>query len=105
MAPTKQNRQAAFNDTFGCDPHEFKEMIERSPTFNATGPGMVIMSILSDCQELLATIPTDDRRAANLAEAVRKELNKAKFLIDAYKLGRPAEENTPENKPLCRSPH
>ena len=57
---------------FGMSREEIKEQYMQSITAHCCGLEMVVMGILSDCQEL-----TEMGRS----EAVRKQLNVAKFIL------------------------
>lgn len=68
-------------DAYGCDMDAFARSVETAPLFDVTGPGMAVMSVLSDAQELLAM---------GRAEEARQYINRAKFLIHHFNLGPPA---------------
>lgn len=63
-----ENQEAMF----GCDPEVM--LSEVSASFSTFGMGMVLMSMLSDVQELLQ---------AGMAEEARKGLNQLKYIIGA----------------------
>jgi len=60
---------------FGMSSEAVREQYMESLTVKISGLEMVVAGILSDCQELLAT---DTPRSRAM---VRKELNKAKFIL------------------------
>jgi hypothetical protein len=60
---------------FGCREAELKEAVEKSLTFQLSGPAMVAASMMSDAQEELA-------RGMN--EEARQTLNRAKFVLFEY---------------------
>jgi len=57
---------------YGCDPEIFVESMKSSPTFDITGKDGVIISLLSDVQELVSL---------NLAEKARQMLNLVKYIV------------------------
>jgi CCR4-NOT transcriptional regulation complex NOT5 subunit len=57
---------------YGCDIEEFKASVKQSLTYQFSGGGMVVASLMSDAQELMAR---DDVERASWA------LNKAKALL------------------------
>jgi len=57
---------------YGCDIETFKESVKNSITYRFSGGGMVVASLMSDAQELMAR---DDVERASWA------LNKAKALL------------------------
>jgi len=61
---------------YGMTEADIREQYMQSLTAKACGLEMVVMSILSDQQELMA-----GGASANAAEYVRKQLNVAKFIL------------------------
>ena len=65
---------------YGMSEQDIREQYIQSITAKMCGTEMVVMSILSDCQEMLAmknpTIPSP-----NTDEFVRKQMNVAKFIL------------------------
>jgi len=65
---------------FGMTQEDIREDYMNSLTARLSGLEMVVMGILSDCQEMIAmknpTIP-----APNTDERIRKQLNVAKFIL------------------------
>jgi hypothetical protein len=62
---------------YGMTAADIRSQYMESLTAKLSGQEMVVMSILSDCQELLSY--KDSHRATE--EAVRKQLNIAKFIL------------------------
>jgi hypothetical protein len=66
---------------FGCTATAFEAFIasvDASITKQVAGPGMVVMSLLSDAQEHMAHGDLDE---------ARQTINRAKYLISHYRLG------------------
>lgn len=65
---------------YGMTQDDIREQYMNSLTARLSGLEMVVMSILSDCQEMIAmknpTIP-----APNTDEFIRKQMNIAKFIL------------------------
>ncbi len=59
---------------FGVSVEDIRESYLNSLTAKLSGEEMVVMSILSDCQELLSFEETDKER-------IRKDLNIAKYIL------------------------
>ena len=57
---------------YGCNIETFTESVTESFTYKWSGGGMIVASMLSDAQELIAFGDT---------EGARKELNKVKALL------------------------
>lgn len=57
---------------YGCDIEAFTESVTESFTYKWSGGGMIVASMLSDAQELIAFGDT---------EGARKQLNKVKALL------------------------
>lgn len=68
---------------YGCTVAEMREAVESTITFKFSGPAMVAMSMMSDCQEMLAN---DDGGSYDLmlVEDVRQALNRAKWVLAEY---------------------
>lgn len=62
-------------EIFGMSREDIREDYMNSITAQCCGIEMVVMGILSDCQELAATGWRSD------ADALRKQLNVAKFIL------------------------
>ena len=69
---------------YGCTEAELRESVESSITFKFTGPAMVVASMLSDCQEIMAHGPHDSDTLANIQEDQRQLLNRAKWVLFEY---------------------
>ena len=59
---------------YGMSEQDIREQYMESITAKCSGLEMVVASILSDCQELIAMSDAN-------ADAVRKQLNVAKFIL------------------------
>jgi hypothetical protein len=68
---------------YGCTAVQMKEAVDQSLTFRFAGPTMMAMSIMSDCQEMLAH---DNGGSYDLmvVEDVRQALNRAKWILSNY---------------------
>ena len=77
----KREREQAM---YGCTEAELRESVESSITFKFTGAGMVVASMLSDCQEMMAYGPYDSDTLANIQESQRQLLNRAKWILFEY---------------------
>lgn len=68
---------------YGCTEADMREAVEQSLTFRFSGPAMYAASLMSDCQEMLAS---DNGGSHDLmvAEDVRQALNRAKWILFTY---------------------
>lgn len=68
---------------YGCTVAEMKEAVEESLTFRFAGPAMYAASLMSDCQEMLAS---DNAGSYDfmVVEDVRQALNRAKWILSTY---------------------
>jgi hypothetical protein len=68
---------------YGCTVEQMREAVEESLTFRLSGPALYAMSLMSDCQEMLAS---DNAGQFDLmiAEDVRQTLNRAKWILSTY---------------------
>lgn len=68
---------------YGCTVAEMKEAVEESLTFRFAGPAMYAASLMSDCQEMLAS---DNGGSYDMmvVEDVRQALNRAKWILATY---------------------
>lgn len=68
---------------YGCTVAEMKEAVEESLTFRFSGPAMYAASLMSDCQEMLAS---DNGGSYDfmVVEDVRQALNRAKWILFTY---------------------
>ena len=69
---------------YGCTEAQIREAVESSSTFKFSGPAMVVASMMSDAQELMAYEQPD----FNTIEAQRQLLNRAKFVLFEYIMDR-----------------
>lgn len=69
---------------FGCTVAEMREAVEESLEFRFRGAEMMAVSIMSDCQEMLAH---DDGGSYDIMviEDVRQALNRAKWILMTYR--------------------
>lgn len=58
---------------YGCNIETYMESVKASPTFKLSGTAMVVGSILSDVQEMIAH--------GGMEEIARQHLNIAKYII------------------------
>ena len=65
---------------YGCTEAQMREAVESSPSFKFSGPGMVVASMLSDAQEMMAYEQPD----FNTIEDQRQLINRAKFVLFTY---------------------
>ena len=69
---------------YGTTEDALRESIERSMTFNVSGPAMIVAGMLSDVQEIMAYGPYDSDTLANIQEDQRQQLNRAKWVLFEY---------------------
>ena len=69
---------------YGCAEAQMREAVEQSMTFRFSGPAMMVASLLSDCQEMVAYGPYDSDTLANIMEDQRQTLNRAKWILFTY---------------------
>jgi hypothetical protein len=69
---------------YGCTEDQMREVVEQSITFRFSGPAMMAMSLMSDCQEMVAYGPYDSDTLANILEDQRQMLNRAKWILSEY---------------------
>jgi hypothetical protein len=65
---------------YGCTEAQMREAVELSSTFKFSGPAMVVASMMSDAQEMMAYEQPD----FNTIEDQRQLLNRAKFVLFTY---------------------
>lgn len=76
--------------TYGCTVAEMREAVEESLTFRFSGPAMYAMSIMSDCQEMLAHgngqlgISGSPEIDSRVSEDIRQALNRAKWILSNF---------------------
>ena len=69
---------------YGCTESEMRKAVESSSTFRFSGPAMVVASMMSDAQEIMAYEQPD----FNTIEDQRQLLNRAKFVLFEYIMDR-----------------
>jgi len=69
---------------YGVTEAGMREAVESSSTFRFSGPAMVVASMMSDAQEMMAYEQPD----FNTIEDQRQLLNRAKFVLFEYILDR-----------------
>ena len=69
---------------YGCTEAQMREAVESSITFKFSGPAMVVASMMSDAQEMMAYEQPD----FNTIEDQRQLLNRAKFVLFEYIMDR-----------------
>ena len=69
---------------YGVTEAGMREAVESSMTFRSSGPAMMVASLLSDCQEMMAYGPYDSDTLANIQEDQRQMLNRAKWILFEY---------------------
>jgi hypothetical protein len=74
---TKEIREVGM---YGCTEAQMREAVESGSTFRFSGPAMVVASMLSDAQEMMAYEQPD----FNIIEDQRQLLNRAKFVLFTY---------------------
>jgi hypothetical protein len=74
---TKEIREVGM---YGCTEAQMREAVESGSTFRFSGPAMVVASMLSDAQEMMAYEQPD----FNTIEDQRQLLNRAKFVLMTY---------------------
>jgi len=76
--------------TYGCTVAEMREAVEESLTFRFSGPVMCAMSLMSDCQEMLAHgngqlgISGSPEITPRVSDEIRQTLNRAKWILSTY---------------------
>jgi hypothetical protein len=68
---------------YGCTVEQMREAVEESLTFRFSGPAMYAASLMSDCQEMLAS-DNGGSYDMMIAEDVRQALNRAKWILFTY---------------------
>ena len=69
---------------YGVTEAGMREAVESSVTFKFSGPAMVVASMMSDAQEMMAYEQPD----FNVIEDQRQLLNRAKFVLFTYIMDR-----------------
>ena len=72
---------------YGCTVEQMREAVQESLTFRFSGPAMYAMSMMSDCQEMMAS---DNGGSYDfmIVEDVRQMLNRAKWILSTYCMDR-----------------
>lgn len=83
MTPQQQKEVRCY----GCTLEQMREAVEESLTFRFSGPAMYAMSLMSDCQEMLAS-DNGGQYSMMIAEDVRQALNRAKWILSTYCMGK-----------------
>ena len=78
---SKETREVGM---YGCTEAQMREAMESGSTFRFSGPAMVVASMLSDAQEMMAYEQPD----FNTIEDQRQLLNRAKFVLFTYIMDR-----------------
>lgn len=73
---------------YGVTEAGMREAVESSSSFRFSGPAMVVASMMSDAQEMVAYGPYDSDTLANIMEDQRQLLNRAKFVLMTYIMDR-----------------
>ncbi len=69
---------------YGVTEAGMRESVESSLTFKLSGPAMIVASMMSDAQELMAYGPYDSDTLSNIQEDQRQLLNRAKWVLFEY---------------------
>lgn len=68
---------------YGCTVAEMRAAVEESLTYRFSGPIMYAMSLMSDCQHMLAS-DNGGTYDFMVVEDVRQALNRAKWILSTY---------------------
>jgi hypothetical protein len=77
---------------YGMSQADIREQYMQSITAQLSGLEMVVMSVLSDAQEMISYGPYDSDTLANILEDQRQLLNRAKFILSEMMDKRESEE-------------
>lgn len=88
MTPTESIRAAVGRNIqeerersmYGYTEAQLRESVESSITFKMSGPAMIVASMMSDAQEMMAY----EQPSFDTIEAQRQLLNRAKFVLFTY---------------------
>jgi hypothetical protein len=72
-------RQRQIN-MYGCTEQDLRDSVESSITFKTSGPAMIVASMMSDAQEMMAY----EKPSFATIESQRQLLNRAKFVLFEY---------------------
>jgi len=83
MANNKGSKMTSYseNKMYGMSAADIRSQYMESLTARLSGQEMVVMSILSDCQELLSFVEARHDCDEGYKERVRKQMNVAKFIL------------------------
>ena len=92
MTATASIRTAVGNDMqrqrqinmYGCTEEDLRDSVESSITFRTSGPAMIVASMMSDAQEMMAY----EQPGFVTIESQRQLLNRAKFVLFEYIMDR-----------------
>ena len=90
MTATAEIRTAVSNDMqrqinmYGCTEADLRDSVESSITFRTSGPAMIVASMMSDAQEMMAY----EQPGFVTIESQRQLLNRAKFVLFEYIMDR-----------------
>lgn len=88
MSPREQKEIRCY----GCTIEQMREAVEESLTYRISGPIMYAMSLMSDCQEMLAHgngqlgISGAPEIDPMVSEDIRQALNRAKWILSTYSM-------------------
>jgi hypothetical protein len=88
MTPTESIRAAVGRNIqeerersmYGYTEAQLRESVESSITFKMSGPAMIVASMMSDAQEMMAY----EQPGFDIIESQRQLLNRAKFVLFTY---------------------
>ena len=69
---------------YGCSEADLRNSVESSITFRTSGPAMIVASMMSDAQEMMAY----EQPSFATIESQRQLLNRAKFVLFEYIMDR-----------------
>lgn len=69
---------------YGVTVAGMREAVESSITFKFGGAAMIVASMMSDAQEMVAYGPYDSDTLANIMEDQRQLLNRAKWVLTTF---------------------
>lgn len=72
---------------YGCTVAQMREAVEESLTYRFSGAAMYAISMMSDCQEMMAS-DNGGQYDFMIVEDVRQMLNRAKWILSTYCINR-----------------
>ena len=87
MTPTYQaltDQQRREVRMYGCTVEQMREAVDERLARDCSGAAMYVISMLSDCQEMVGYGPYDSDTLANILEDQRQLLNRAKWILSNY---------------------